>query len=138
MSIRVLERLPSPTEFNELRVSIGWSLRDPGVVARGLAQSLFSVCALDGDRIVGHARVVGDGALYFYLQDVMVLPAYQRRGIGSIMMDAVFAYLQRSVPSESFVGLMAAEGASEFYRRYGFAERPSGRPGMQRWWQAHA
>ena len=34
----------------------------------------------------------------------------------------------------SFVGLMAAEGARSFYLRYGFEERPNGRPGMQRWW----
>ncbi len=34
----------------------------------------------------------------------------------------------------SFVGLMAAEGVTGFYERYGFARRPEGRPGMFRVW----
>jgi hypothetical protein len=32
----------------------------------------------------------------------------------------------------SFAGLMAADGVSGFYRQFGFAVRPPGRPGMSR------
>jgi ribosomal protein S18 acetylase RimI-like enzyme len=126
MPIRVVHKLPSAAEFNELRNGIGWIPRATDVVSLGLENSLFSVCALDGDRVVGHARVIGDGSLYFYLQDVMVLASHQRQGIGSMMMAEVMAYLDRAVPPGSFVGLMAAAGARSFYERYGFEDRPAG------------
>jgi ribosomal protein S18 acetylase RimI-like enzyme len=134
-TLRIVERLPTPEEFNDLRAAIGWPVRDPEAIHRGLQQSLFSVCAVEGERVVGYARVIGDGGLYFYLQDFMVRPEHQRQGIGSQLMDRVMGFLQAAVPDGSFVGLMAAQGASGFYERYGFEERPDGRPGMQRWWK---
>jgi ribosomal protein S18 acetylase RimI-like enzyme len=136
VGLRIVERLPTPTEYRELRASAGWNEVPTDAAARGLAGSLYSVCAEADGRTVGCARVVGDGGLYFYLQDVIVLPAYQGRGVGAALMRALLGHLARSAPPGAFVGLMAAAGASAFYRRYGFAERPEGRPGMFRIWTA--
>lgn len=47
-----------------------------------LSRSLYSVTAVDGYRIVGMARLTGDG-VYDLIVDVVVMPQYQGKGIGS-------------------------------------------------------
>ena len=130
----LVERNPTVEEYQRLRRAVGWGeMTDEGVAA-GLRNALFSVVLeLDGEA-VGCARVVGDGGLYFYLQDVIVLPEHQGRGQGAALMDAVMGYLARSCRPGAFVGLMAAVGAETLYERYGFRRRPDAQPGMFRVW----
>jgi GNAT superfamily N-acetyltransferase len=132
--VHLVERSPTPDEFAALRASIGWHPLPADTVAAGLPNALYAVVAESEGRVVGCARVVGDGALYFYLQDVMVAADHQKRGIGAAMMEAILAYLRRSAREGSFIGLMAAWHARPFYERYGFTVREEGRPGMQRRW----
>ncbi len=79
--------------------------------------------------------MVGDGGIYFYLQDVIVRPEQQGRGYGRLIMGALMGFLDRTARPGAFVGLMAATGVAAFYERYGFAPRPEGRPGMYRVWE---
>lgn len=44
------------------------------------------LCAWDGDTLVGFARTIGDGVYVECLQDILVLPAYQKKGIGSYLL----------------------------------------------------
>lgn len=117
-----------------LRAAVGWPEVADEAVARGLAGDLFSVVAeFDGDT-VGCARVVGDGGIYLYVQDVIVLPAYQRCGIGIRLMDRVIAFVDSVSGHHTTVALMAAKGVVAFYERYGFVPRPADGPGMYRLW----
>jgi len=100
----------------------------------GLRSALFSVCVIHKDQAIGCGRVVGDGGIYFYIQDIIVLPEFQGRGLGRRIMDAVMNYLSSHAHPNAFIGLMAAKGVSGFYEKHGFAERPPGRPGMFRIW----
>ncbi|MGC9529515.1 MAG: GNAT family N-acetyltransferase [Candidatus Bipolaricaulaceae bacterium] len=103
----------------------------PAVVLAGLDHSLWCTVAELTGRAVGMARLVGDGAIYAYLQDVIVLPEMQGRGIGRQMVMAALAWLQANFPPEGTVGLMAAPGAAGFYRHLGFRRRPRRAPGME-------
>ncbi|HEV8192321.1 MAG TPA: GNAT family N-acetyltransferase [Ktedonobacterales bacterium] len=129
-SIHIVERLPTLEEYLALRVAVGWGDLDRAMAECGLRNSLYGVCLVEDEKVIGCARVIGDGALYYYVQDVMVLPPYQGRGLGRQIMDHVMAYLRGQARTGMFVGLMAAHGAAEFYRKYGFVERPPDRPGM--------
>jgi predicted N-acetyltransferase YhbS len=130
----LIERDPTVEEYQRLRHAVGWSEMTDEAVAVGLPNALYSVVLeLDGEA-VGCARIVGDGGLYFYLQDVIVLPELQGRGQGARLMDALMAYLERSATPSAFVGLMAAVGAEPFYERYGFRRRSDQQPGMFRRW----
>ena len=131
---QLVTRPPTVAEYQALRRAVGWPEVDPAAVETGLAHSLFAVCLLRGEDVVGCGRIVGDGGIYFYIQDVIVLPAYQRRGLGRRIMDELMADLARRARQNSFIGLMAAEGVARFYEGYGFKERPTGRPGMFRLW----
>ncbi|HVP13447.1 MAG TPA: GNAT family N-acetyltransferase [Phycisphaerae bacterium] len=130
----IVERAPTVEEYQMLRREVGWPEVETAVVGRGLAASLYSVCLLHDGEVVGCGRVVGDGGIYLYIQDIIVLPAYQRQGWGRRIMEAMMAYVASKAGRNTFVGLNAAEGVAPFYYRYGFAERPPGRPGMFRIW----
>ena len=75
------------------------------------------------------ARVIGDGIMVFYIQDVIVLPQYQRQGIGSIMMNKIMQYIKANSVNNTIIGLMSASGKEEFYEKYGFIKRPNEKMG---------
>lgn len=70
-------------------------------------------------------RIVGDGVMYFYVQDIAVMPDYQGQGVGTRLMDALMAYIHDHAPDKAFVGLYAAPAAIVFYERYGFIIPPA-------------
>ena len=130
----LVERPPTVEEYQRLREAVGWESVDVEATEIGLRNALFSVCAIYKDKVIGCGRVVSDGGIYFYIQDIIVLPEFQGKGLGRRMMDAVMGYLSSHAHPNAFIGLMAAKGVSEFYEKYGFAERPPDRPGMFRIW----
>jgi ribosomal protein S18 acetylase RimI-like enzyme len=125
MEIEIIERLPSPDEYNQLRKTVGWGICDHKVIEKSLPNSLYCVCASSGNETVGMARVIGDGGLVYYIQDVIVLPEYQGQGLGAKMMDKVMAYIRGQVKHSAIIGLMSAKGKEPFYERYGFIPRPN-------------
>jgi GNAT superfamily N-acetyltransferase len=132
---RLLEMLPSLADYRRLRAAVGWSELSPEAVEKGLESSLYSVCVCHGEEVVGCGRVVGDGAVYFYIQDVIVLPEHQGQGLGARIMNRIMAYLEGHAHRNSFIALMAAKDAAGFYERYGFTRRPPDRPGMFLIWE---
>ncbi|KYF33885.1 Acetyltransferase GNAT family [Streptococcus mitis] len=56
------------------------------MLEQALSHSLAIYVALDGDTVVGLLRLVGDGFSSVLVQDLIVLPIYQRQGIGSALM----------------------------------------------------
>jgi len=135
---RVRERPPTVEELRALNAPVGWTdLPDDDVaVARGLAASLFGVVVTMGADLVACARLVRDGGVYFYLQDFIVAPAHQRKGVGDIVMREVMRYREEHAAPDPSVGLSAAEGKAGFYEQYGFAARPPGGPGMALAWDS--
>lgn len=116
-------RLPTPEEHRLLAEAVGWAHAfDWNVAPLSLLHSLFGVVALDGDRAVGMGRLVGDGVLYFYVQDVAVDPAYQGRGIGQMIVEALLAHIRDTAITPVFVGLFASADAIHLYHRNGFTE----------------
>ena len=80
--------------------------------------SLVIYLALDGDAVVGLIRLVGDGFSSVLVQDLIVLPIYQRQGIGSALMkealeDYKDAYQVQLVTDQT-------ERTLRFYRSMGF------------------
>ncbi|MBN1477466.1 GNAT family N-acetyltransferase [Candidatus Sumerlaeota bacterium] len=130
---RIVDRAPTVEEFMALREAVRWENADPEITARGLRGALHSVCVLEGDRVIGCGRVIGDGGLAFYLQDIIVHPDHQGRGLGREITQRLMDHVQSVGGRGSYVGLMAAEGAAEFYEPFGFTRRPANAPGMGLW-----
>ena len=73
----------------------GWTnyTNQPQMLEQALSHSLVIYLALDGDAVVGLIRLVGDGFSSVLVQDLIVLPSYQRQGIGkSLMKEALEDY----------------------------------------------
>jgi GNAT superfamily N-acetyltransferase len=134
--IVLAEEYPTPEEYIELRKMVGWSIPDRPAIAPSLRNSHYCVCARAQGKIVGMARIVGDGGMVYYIQDVIVEPSRQGQGIGKRLMDRVMEYIRRHAVAHTIVGLMAASGKEEFYERYGFTRRPNGKfgAGMTIFW----
>jgi ribosomal protein S18 acetylase RimI-like enzyme len=121
----ILFESPSVEDFIALRHKIGWGETDFEMAKNSLANSLFHVVIRDQSSIIGMGRVVGDGSMYFYVQDVVVDPDYQKQGIGHALMLEIERYLSDAAKKGSTIGLLAAKGKESFYSRYGYTLRPN-------------
>lgn len=135
---RLAERRIPVADYLRLRRAAGWTELDPDVAARGLAGALFAVVLEKDGAVAGCGQVVGDGAVYFYIQDVIVAEAHRGLGLGDAIMARLLAWIGGRAGRGSFVGLMAARGVAGFYERHGFARRDPEAPGMHRYWREDA
>ncbi|MBP3964022.1 GNAT family N-acetyltransferase [Paenibacillus lignilyticus] len=120
-AITVVRRIPTLAEYKQLCQGVGWNdYMNFDVAEESLSRSLFGVVIEDQGQPIGMGRVVGDGRIYFYIQDIVVLPSHQNRGIGRMIMETIKQYVEVHAPEKAFVGLFAAQGKESFYTKYGF------------------
>ena len=125
MNYQIIEKLPSPEEFIQLRQLVRWGIPGRDVIVKALPNSLYCICAVADAEIIGMARIIGDGGLAYYIQDVIIKPEYQRQGIGTALMNKIMEYIRVHAKNNTVIGLMAAKGKEPFYERYGFTVRPN-------------
>lgn len=116
----ITHEIPGCEEYIALRAAAGLSPKTVEAARRGLPGSLFAVSVRSGARLVGMARVVGDGGCNYEVVDVAVHPDHQRRGLGSSLMEAVMTWLRATAPPSAYVSLIADHGAPALYRKFGF------------------
>jgi GNAT superfamily N-acetyltransferase len=118
--------------------AVGWArYTNLEAAAAALRGSLYGVVAVEGERAVGMARVVGDGAMFFYVQDVALLPDLQRQGIGTALLEAVIDWFRRATPGLASLGLFTGRNLAGFYERHGFEGPDTALYGMyQKKWDA--
>ncbi|MGO2995411.1 MAG: GNAT family N-acetyltransferase [Brachybacterium alimentarium] len=114
--------VPALQETLDLYGAVGWGAYtdEPATLMRALAGSARVVTARRDGRLLGLARVIGDGATIVYLQDVLVHPDARRSGVGRRLVDAAFAPF---ADVRQQVLLTDAEpGQRAFYESLGFTE----------------
>ncbi|BET04338.1 GNAT family N-acetyltransferase [Streptococcus sp. 959] len=100
--------------------AVGWTnyTHQPQMLEQALSHSLAIYVALDSDTVVGLVRLVGDGFSSIFVQDLIVLPIYQRKGIGrALMKEALEDY--KDVYQVQLV-TEQTEKTLVFYRSMGF------------------
>ena len=92
-----------------LRKKVGWIELNPVQAQRALDNSMKIITVYDDDKPIGMGRIVGDGAVICYIQDLIIIP-----------------------DSRMMLCLMCAKGREEFYTKHGFIARPTSElgPGM--------
>ena len=70
MAIAIVHRKPSVAEFESVVASVGFRGHDHAAVEIALANTLFSVCAVEEQQVVGIGRVVGDGVQSVFFSQV--------------------------------------------------------------------
>ena len=114
------ERSISIDDVLHLYQAVGWTnyTNQPQMLEQSLAHSLATYLARDGEEIVGVVRLVGDGFSSVFVQDLIVLPSYQRQGIGSNLMKEALADYK-----DAYQIQLATEQTEKnlgFYRSLGF------------------
>lgn len=126
------EMLPEPGAYFRLFASTGWNDEyrlTAAELARAIGTSWYVISAYDGYELVGFGRVIADGVHHALIVDLIVLPAYQRQGIGSAILQRLLARCHAHHIRD--IQLFCAPGKEGFYHKHGFVPRPAGAPGME-------
>jgi len=134
LNYSIHERIPSVSEHKFIWESVGWGSINTEMSKDSLNNSLYGVVVTVNDEPVGMGRIVGDDFMYFYIQDVAILPFFQGLGIGNEILEYLLAYIKkrRLDSGIAFVGLFASEGNDTFYEKYGFKNHSPHMTGMFR------
>lgn len=109
-------------EIRRLYAGVGWTAYtdDMAALRRGFENSLLVLSAREEGRLIGLIRAVGDGHTVVFIQDLLVLPEKQRRGIGTALVKELLSRYPQVRQIE-----LATDQRPEtvaFYRSLGFAE----------------
>lgn len=123
MEIEIREYIScSIEELLPLYESVGWTnyTARPEMLERAYQNSLQVLAAYDGPRLAGILRAVGDGCSIVFIQDILVFPEYQRKGVGTALVRGLLErcpdVYQIELATDREPRTMA------FYRSLGFAE----------------
>jgi GNAT superfamily N-acetyltransferase len=93
-------------------------------VTKSMAHNLYSIVAISDDEIIGMGRLLGDGALFWYINDMLVLTEHQGKGIGRDIVKRLIQYIkENSIPNTSVtIYLFCAKDKEGFYEKLGFTD----------------
>lgn len=116
----------TPEVFLELYTSVGWESPTIQQAEKALKNTIAAFTAFDGSRAIGMLRLIGDCGMSFYIKDFVVIPAYQSKGIGTLLIKNTEKYIKEHIDSDWAVSLelISTKEAVEFYKKNGFEERP--------------
>lgn len=91
-------------------------------VELAMENTLFRISIYDNDKLIAMARLIGDKGLDYYIKDVVVIPEYQGKGVGRILVEELLKYINDNGISntEIFVELCAMPDVIPFYKKFGF------------------
>lgn len=117
-----------------LRDKVNWIKLAPAQAKKALDNSIVVVTVYDDDRPIGMGRIVGDESVISYIQDLIIIPEYQKKGIGSRLVEKLISYVENMTQpgTRMMLCLMCAKGREQFYEKHGFIARPTDAlgPGM--------
>ena len=132
--IEIRENALDVDTYLALRKKVGWIELSPAQAKSAVGNCLFNICVYKDGVPVGMGRIVGDGAVISYIQDLVVVPEAQGLGIGSMILDRLSGYVKEITEpgTRMMLCLMCAKGREEFYFKHGFTARPTDTlgPGM--------
>lgn len=132
--LEIKENILDADTYLSLRAQVDWVRLSDAQAKAALSNALYTLCAyLDGEP-VGMGRIVGDGAVVSYVQDLVVVPKAQGRNIGGLILEKLRAYVESITEpgTRMMLCLMCAKGRENFYQSHGFIVRPTDAlgPGM--------
>lgn len=116
----------TPELFLELYTSVGWEVPVVQQVKEALKNTLATFTAYENNDAVGMVRLIGDGGMSFYIKDFAVIPFFQSKGVGAILMENIERYIKENTDENWAVSLelISTKDAVGFYKKKGFEERP--------------
>ena len=108
----------SAKALSDLRESVGWN-RMEDEYNNPLMTSYYHIAVYEDDKMVGYIDSVSNGVTDAYIQDLMVHPDYQGKGLGTELMNQMIAYLKEN--RIYIISVVFEESLKPFYDRFGFS-----------------
>ncbi len=114
-------------EKHKLYYDLFYYIYDEKIIKQALENTLYSLCVYDGDRLIGYGRIIGDKTIFLYIQDIMVIPEYQGKKIGTGIMTELLKQVKeyKKINPNIRTYLGASKGKEDFYKEFGFISRPN-------------
>lgn len=132
MDIMYTNEIPYRTEFFRLFETTGWNAEyrlTEEELDEALWNSWYTLSAYHGGRLIGFGRILCDGIVHALILDMIVLPDYRGKGIGSAILQKLVDRCRGAGIRD--IQLFCAKGKSGFYEKNGFSRRPEDGPGME-------
>lgn len=100
---------------------VGMGYFDIEIHKKAFENSYTVVFVYDDNKLIGFGRAISDGVYQAGIYDVAVIPEYQGKGIGKMIIEHIIA----SIPQCNFI-LYAAIGKERFYESLGFKKMHTG------------
>lgn len=124
-------------EFIRLFASAGWGEPPRDMVETSLVGSWATFSVYREEKVIAMARLLGDGAMSFFLKDLVVEPQYQGQGIGRRLLQHVENYIADQLKPgwNGYLQLVSAKDRDAFYEKCGYASHPNDHSGagMSKW-----
>ncbi len=140
MELLYIDKAPTLEEYKEMRRKVNFMRLSDRIAGNALNNAFHITCVRDlseNGKAVGMIRVLSDGSYANFITDVIVIPEYQHKGIGTELMRRTMDYMRSTLCEGEKIALylMSASGREPFYRRFGFRDRPNELlgAGMSQW-----
>ena len=107
----------SAKALSDLRETVGWN-RMEKEYNNPLMTSYYHVAVYENEELVGYIDCVSNGVTDAYIQDLMVHPDYQGKGVGTELMNKMIKYLKEQ--RIYIISVVFEERLKRFYDRFGF------------------
>jgi N-acetylglutamate synthase-like GNAT family acetyltransferase len=132
LEITYKNKVPSKEEFFQLYETTGWNVKknySEDDLEKAISNSWYLVSAYHNEKLVGFGRIISDGVYQTFIGDLIILPDYQKHGIGSHIFTTLVEKCRES--GIKWIQLTSAKGKADFYKKFDFQERPADAPGME-------
>ena len=109
------------TTVSETLKLVGMGYYDPDLHKKAFEASYATVFVYHGDKLIGFGRTISDGAYQAAIYDCAVLPEFQGKGIGKVIMKNILSSV-----SHCNIILYASPGKEGFYKTQGFRKMKTG------------
>lgn len=108
-------------QVSEILQKVGMAFHAGEKHKRAFNNSHTVVFVFDNGSLIGFGRVISDGEYQAAIYDVAILPEYQRKGIGKMIIQ----YIVKRTPGCNYI-LYAAPGKEAFYEKIDFRRLKTG------------
>jgi len=100
---------------------VGMAYYEPDMHRKAFEASHTTVFVYHAGQLIGFGRAISDGAYQAAIYDCAVLPEFQKKGIGTIILNSILSRI-----SNCNVILYATPGKEGFYQKLGFRKMKTG------------
>ena len=122
-------------EYKNILSSVEWKMPSERLLKISLKNGINVKVIVDNET-VGMARFVTDGGYAGLIMDVVVIPKYQGKGYGKILIEKLLEYIKSNLEDgeEMMIQLLSAPGKQNFHSKFGFKVKKSvAEDGMYMW-----